>query len=280
MASATDSIIQNGTSKANYAGVILLAPANTVTDTYVRTLTGAFDSNAVFVDPANRKYRLKAGSPAINGGGFTPGESTTDIDGDDRSAAPTDQGFDEYVVPPPPAPPPPPPGSVNDGTPPAIVITKPKANEKINLATFTKKTTTVTKKGKKVKVTTTTKKKTKIGFAGTATDTKSPIRGVVLTIEKLSSATATAAQANAPGAKCKWFNANKGIVSKSCTKPILLLANLAKDGTWTYNVKNRISLGAGTYRVIVIGGDTSGAVGNSAPIADAIHRFTLVKNKK
>jgi hypothetical protein len=277
-ADVTDSIIQNGTAKANYAGVPLLAPANAVTDTYTRSLTGAFDSAAVFQDPATRKYRLKAGSPAINAGGFTAGESTTDIDGNDRSAAPTDQGFDEYVAPAPPAAPPgpPPPPANGDGTAPAVVITKPKANQKIKLVKTTTKTVTVTKKGKKVKVKKKTTKPVKIGFAGTAKD-PSGIRGVILTVEKLSSAGASAAAAPSATAKCKWLNATKGIVVKSCAKPILLLAKTAKDGSWTFDLKSTIKLGAGTYRILVAGVDNSGARGNSASRADAIHRFTLLK---
>ncbi len=279
-ADVTDSIIQNGTAKAVYPGVILLAPPNTVTDTYTRSLTGAFDSNVVFQDPATRKFRLKAGSPAINAGGVTAGESTTDIDGNDRSTAPTDQGFDEYTVPPPPPPPagPPPPPANGDGTAPAVVITKPKQNQKVKLTTVTTKTVTVTKNGKKVKVKRTTTKRNKIGFAGTAKD-PSGIRGVILTVEKLSSSTTANPPDTAPAAtaRCKWLNATKGIVVKSCAKPVLLLAKTATDGTWTFNVRSTIKLGVGVYRILVAGVDNSGARGNSATRADAIHRFTLVK---
>jgi hypothetical protein len=281
VANVTDSIIQGPVAKTPYAGLPPLLNPNTITDTYTRTLMGAFDSNAVFADPANRKYHLKAGSPAINAGGITPGESATDVDGQDRSVAPTDQGADEYVAPPPPPPPPagpPPPPPNGDGTPPAIAITKPKQNQKVKLFTVKTKTTTVTKNGKKVKVKKTTTKRNKIGFAGTAKD-PSGVKGVLLTVEKLSSSTTGAPADAAPSAtaKCKWLNATKGIVVKSCLKPVLLLANLAKDGSWTFNVKSTIHLGVGTYRILVAGGDNSGARGNSAPRADSIHRFTLVK---
>jgi hypothetical protein len=279
VATVTDSIIQNGTVATNYAGLLTLLNKNTISETYTRTLR-TFDPAAVFIDPANKKYHLKAGSPAINAGGFTPGESTTDIDGQDRSAAPTDQGADEYVTPPPPPPPvgPPPPPPNGDGTAPAIAITKPKQNQKVKLFTVKTKTTTVTKKGKKVKVKKTTTKRNKIGFAGTAKD-PSGIRGVLLTVEKLSSSTSGAPADAAPSAtaKCKWLNATKGIVVKSCSKPVLLLAKTAKDGSWTFNVKSTIHLGVGTYRIVVAGVDNSGARGNSASRADAIHRFTLVK---
>jgi hypothetical protein len=279
VANVTDSIIQNGTVATNYGGIPPLLNANTISETYTRTLR-EFDANAVFADPVNKKYHLKAGSPAINAGGITAGESTTDIDGQDRSAAPTDQGADEYVAPPPPPPPagPPPPPPNGDGTAPAIVITKPKQNEKVKLFTVKTKTTTVTKKGKKVKVKKTTTKRNKIGFAGTGKD-PSGIRGVILTVEKLSSSTTGAPADAAPSAtaKCKWLNATKGIVVKSCAKPVLLLAKTAKDGSWTFNVKSTIHLGVGTYRILVAGVDNSGARGNSASRADSIHRFTLVK---
>jgi len=274
-ADVTDSIIQNGTAKTTYPGIppilgVVISPPNTVTDTYTRTLQGAFDANAVFVDPARRRFRLKAGSPAINAGGVTPGESATDFEGQDRSTAPTDQGADEFVpapAPPPPGPPtPPPPGSTNDGVAPAVVITKPKANQKIKL--LTTKTTTVTRNGKRVRRK--TSRRTKIGFSGTAAD-KSGVVGVVLTLERLTTT------ASAPAKKCRWFNPTKGIVLKSCTKPILVLAKLAANGTWSYNVKSTTRLGAGVYRLVVAGRDKSGKAGNSAPIKDAVHRFKLVK---
>jgi len=252
---------------------------NDATITATRTMLSG-DPAANFVNPSSGNFRLKAGAPAINAGGITPGESPTDIEGNDRSTTPTDQGADEFVAPTVVAPPPPPPTPVGtgDGTPPAVVITKPKANQRIKITTKTTKTTTVTRKGKKVKVKKTTSKRTKIGIAGTAKD-PSGIKGVVLTIEKISSSTsASAAQTTpAPAAKCRYFSATKGIVLKSCAKPNLLVAKVAANGTWTFNVKSTIRLGAGRYRVIVVGADNSGALGNSAPRADAIRLFTLTK---
>ena len=356
-ATVTDSIIQNGTLKANYAGVVLVAPPNTVTDTYTRTLQGAFDAGAVFANPAARKFQLRPGSPAIGAGGFTPGESTTDFEGDPRDAAPTDLGFDEYVNKPPKAvievktvpqrstrpvtfdaskstdpeagagggiakyrwefgdgtteetttptvshtyagegdttvkvtvvdaqgavsAPASVPIKLVDGVAPAIVITKPTANQRIRLTTKTTRTRTVTVDGKKVKRRITTSKRTRIGFAGTARD-KSGVKGVVITVERISKGTTSSTAARSSAAtttrRCAWLDPAKGIVLRSCAKPVLILARLAKDGTWTYNVKSTIRLSTGLYRVIAAGQDNAGVAGNSAPSKDAIHRFRLVK---
>ena len=369
-ADIVDSIIQRGAAKSIYPGVlnglVITAPPNTVTVAATRTLglaadgsTVAFDENAVFMRPLGRNYRLRPGSPAINGGGFTAGESATDIDGQDRSAAPTDQGFDEFVNEPPKAvievktnpqrtgrdvlfdgskssdretgagggitkyhwefgdgttadtttpttthvytregdgtatltvtdaq------GAVSatasapikliDGVPPEIVITKPTQNQKIRLTKKTTKTTTVTVNGVKVKKKTTTTKKVRVAFAGTAKD-KNGVKGVIFTIERLSrTTTSTAAKSSSattttPTKRCTWIDPVKGAVVRSCTKPILILAKLGKDGAWTYTMKSTVKLVAGTYRIIVAGQDNAGASGNSAAAKDAIHRFTLLK---
>jgi hypothetical protein len=361
-ATVSDSIIQNGTSKTIYPGLlgallVVLAPPNTITDTYTRTLQEPFDQNAVFANPAAKKFQLRPGSPAIGVGGFTAGESTTDYEGDPRDAAPTDLGFDEYVNKAPKAvievktvpqrstrpvtfdgskstdpetgagggiktyrwefgdgktedtatptvnhtytgegdatvkltvvdaqgavsAPASVPIKLVDGLAPAIVITKPTANQKIRLTKKTTRTRTVTVNGKKVKRKTTTTKRTRIGFAGTAKD-KSGVKGVVLTVERISktatSSTAAKSSAATTTKRCAWLDPKKGIVLRSCSKPVLILAKLAKDGAWTYNVKSTIRLSAGLYRVIVAGQDNAGAAGNSAPAKDAIHRFRLVK---
>ena len=166
-----------------------------------------------------------------------------------------------------------------DGTAPTIVITKPTANQKIRLTTRTTKTRTVTVNGKTVKRKTTTIKRTKIRFAGTAKD-KSGVKVVVITVERTSRAasTSTATSAAATTTKrCAWLDPKKGIVLRSCSKPVLILAKLATDGSWTYNVKSTIKLSAGKYRVSAAGQDNAGATGNSAAAKDAIHRFTLLK---
>ncbi len=260
-ATVTDSIAFNNR-VVNFAGTLGLLGPNTATLTATRTMESG-DPNALFVNAAGGNFHLRPDSAsAINQGSVTPGESATDIDGQDRSAAPTDLGADEFVAGPPPAGPTSPPLQ-NDGTPPAVAVTKPTANQKIKKTT--RKTRTVTVKGKRVKRTTTTRLK-RVAITGTAKD-PSGVKGVIVTIQKLGTAA---------GAKCKWFNATKGIVLKSCTKPVLLVARLAADGTWTYNA-NAAKLSAGKYRIIVFGVDNSGAVGTSASAADAIRRFEITQ---
>jgi hypothetical protein len=290
-ATVTDSIIQNGTASTIYPGILnvlpILSPPNVITESYTRTLQSPFSADDVFVSPTAGNFRLKAGSLAIDKGGFTAGESTTDIAGNPRPGPVTDLGADEYVAPPVITPPPAP--ATTDGVPPVVTITKPTANQRIALTKKTTKTTTktVTRKGKKVKVKVkkTTSKPVKIGFAGVAKDA-SGIKAVILAIQKISttvSSPKTAAKssqtttATPPATKCKWLNATKGIVLKSCSTPPVILAKLGKDGAWTYNVKSTIKLGAGRYRIIVVGVDGTGAFGNTAAQADAVHTFTLTK---
>ena len=92
-ATLTDSIALNNATKRN-AGVAGLG-ANSAEINAARSLQSG-DVKALFLDPLKGNYRLRPDSPAIGKGGFVAGESTTDIDGEDRSAAPTDQGADEY----------------------------------------------------------------------------------------------------------------------------------------------------------------------------------------
>ncbi|MDP8968170.1 MAG: hypothetical protein M3N04_06190, partial [Actinomycetota bacterium] len=270
-ATISDSIVLGASSAANYEGLLTALPlttiaANSATLTFSASNDRTSAPEALFTNPAKRNYHLRDGSPAIDRAA-APGESPTDIDGQPRTnGAASDLGADEFFVgPPPPAPPAAPAAArQTDGTPPAIVVTKPKASQKIKLTTTRKRTVTVD--GRKVTRRTTTRLK-RLVIAGTAKDA-SGVKGVVLTIQKLGTTRART--------KCKWFNPKKGIVLRSCKKPPLLLAKLAANGTWTYNVNAR-KLNAGTYRIIVVGADNSGAFGNSAPRGDAIRRFTLTK---
>jgi hypothetical protein len=80
----------------SYKGVIGTGlGANSATLEATRSLLEG-DKSAIFADAAGHNFRLRPGSPAIGQGGFTPGESTTDIDGESRAGAPTDQGADEF----------------------------------------------------------------------------------------------------------------------------------------------------------------------------------------
>jgi PKD domain len=98
-------LLGTGTATVNVSDSIMFSKlitdgvlATTVDNFDAATLQdpGAVSPDDLFADRINRNFRLKPGSPAIGAGGFTAGESTTDIDGEDRSAPPTDLGADEY----------------------------------------------------------------------------------------------------------------------------------------------------------------------------------------
>ena len=255
-----DSIVLGGVvTQAN-----TLPPANSATAEFPNT-DRSTPADQLFVNAAKKNLHLRAGAPAIDQVPTASSTSPTDVDGQGRTnGAASDRGADEfYVGPPPPAPPAGTATPQTDGSAPAIVITKPRANQKIKLSTTRKRT--VTRDGKRVTRRTTTRLK-RIVISGTAKDA-SGVKGVVLTLEKLGGTSTT---------KCKWFNPSKGIVLRSCKKPPLILAKLAANGTWTYNVNAR-RLSAGKYRIMVVGADNSGAFGNSAKRADAIRRITLTK---
>lgn len=93
-ATMTDSIAFPNVVK-NQPGVPPLIGANNATLGGARNLTDG-DKTAIFADAAGGNYRLRPGSPAIGQGSVEAGESPTDIDGEDRSAAPTDLGGDEF----------------------------------------------------------------------------------------------------------------------------------------------------------------------------------------
>jgi hypothetical protein len=349
VANLTDSIALNN-KVARYS--LLLSP-NTAAINATRTIQ-THDPNTLFADPGRGRFHLRPDAKdAIDVGGFTAGESVTDVDGDARPGPTTDLGADEFVNAPPTAvltlkgraragqpvlldatgssdreagfgggivqyrwnfgdgttdtttapqvlhtysgegaagatlvvvdkqgavsAPAVARVDVGDGVPPEVTITKPFANQKVKLTTTTTKT--VTKKGKKTKVK--TSKKTKISFGGAAKD-KSGVAGVLLTIEKIGAATsstaAKASQTKASKAQCTWFDAKKGLLKVSCSKPKLLVAKLAKDGAWSFTPSTKTKkLTAGLYRVTVFGVDGSGAFGNSAPSKDAVIRFRLTK---
>lgn len=325
-ATVTDSLaLRSSTTRA--IGVLGLGD-NTVTFNTARTLLEG-DEAAIFAAPTKGNFRLKPGSVAIGQGSVESGESATDIDGEDRSAAPTDLGADEFNNAPPVAKvavrtatpratqavtfdasgssdresdygggiveyrwtfsdgkaettsgptvshafPKEGDASVQlvvvdrqgaasapasaafkliDGTPPTVGIAKPKNNQKIKRFTTSKKT-------KK-------RKRTKIVFGGLSADANG-VAQIVLTLEKLSSKKST---------KCYWYNPSKGVVRRSCQKPVLFSAKLVKDsktGEWSYTVKR--NLNKGTYRLTAVGADKTGAVGNAGGSKLGVVRFKL-----
>ena len=341
-ATLTDSIaLQSPAPKRN-----AFIGGNTATLDTTRTLT-TNDPATLFADPGHGNYRLRPdAAAAIDVGGFTPGESATDIDGDARPGPTTDLGADEFVNAAPIA-------SfvvkggraragqpvlldassstdregnygggivqyrwdfgdgssqitttptvlhtyagegaagailvvvdkqgavsapviarvdVGDGVAPEVTITKPFGGQVVRLTTKTTKT--VTKNGVKSKVT--TSKKAKVSFAGAAKD-KSGVAFVLLTIEKLGSGSGSTSSK----AQCTWFDSKKGLLKTSCAKPRLLVAKLAKDGSWTFSPSAKTKrLSPGSYRVSAYAADGTGAFGNSAAAKDGVVRFRLVK---
>lgn len=157
---------------------------------------------------------------------------------------------------------------VGDGVPPVATITKPFDGQRIRLTTT--RTRTVTRNGVKRKLT--TRRRTKLSFAGVAKD-KSGIGFVVLTLEKLGSTSSTGASS-----RCVWFDARKGLLRKSCNKPKLLVAKVAKDGSWSFSVSTKVKRpSAGLYRLSAYAADGSGAFGNTAAAKDRVVRFRLTR---
>jgi uncharacterized membrane protein YtjA (UPF0391 family) len=326
-ATVTDSLALR--SSTTHAVGLLGIGDNTATLNTTRTLLEG-DEAALFAAPTKANFRLRPGSPAIGQGSVTAGESATDIDGEDRSTAPTDLGADEFNNAPPVAKvavktatpratqavtfdgsgssdreaaygggiveyrwtfsdgkaettsgptvshafPKEGDASVQlivvdrqgagsapataafkliDGTPPTVGIVKPKNNQKIKRFTTNKKTKKRTR--------------TKIVFGGLSADANG-VAQIVLTLEKLSDTKST---------KCNWYNPAKGIVRRSCQKPVLFSAKLVKDsktGEWSYTVRR--NLNKGKYRLTAVGADKTGAVGNAGGTKLGVVRFTLV----
>ncbi|HWI09283.1 MAG TPA: PKD domain-containing protein [Solirubrobacteraceae bacterium] len=98
-ATMTDSISLNN-SVTRAVGVLGIGDNSATLDTSARNLTSG-DPKAIFADPSGGNFRLRPGSPAIGQGSVVPGESPTDIDGEDRSTPPTDLGGDEFSNAPP-----------------------------------------------------------------------------------------------------------------------------------------------------------------------------------
>ncbi|MGH2943550.1 MAG: PKD domain-containing protein, partial [Solirubrobacteraceae bacterium] len=91
----TDSITLDNAIRRNPGVINTGLGSNTATLDATRSLlTG--DRGTLFGDAPARNFRLRPNSPAIGQGGVTPGESPADVDGEDRAAAPTDLGADEY----------------------------------------------------------------------------------------------------------------------------------------------------------------------------------------
>lgn len=151
-----------------------------------------------------------------------------------------------------------------DGTPPTIGIVKPKNNQRIKL--FTTKKTTKTVDG--VKKTTTKRTRTKIVFGGLSRDANG-VAQIALTLEKLGTSTKSS--------QCNWYDPRKGIVRKSCKRPVLFSAKLKKDSTtgeWSYTVKRNLT--RGRYKLTAVGVDKTGASGNAGGAKIGVVRFRLI----
>ncbi len=342
-ATVTDSIAFNNRVQS-YSGLLLpLLGGNTAELTRTRTME-AGDPLTLFLDPAKGNFRLRSdATSAIGQGGFTPGESTTDIDGEDRSTAPTDLGADEYNNAAPVAkivlatatPRTTQPvtfdgrGSADrdgqatiaeyrwrfsdgsattttqpfvqhtfaaegdaaaglvvvdrqgaastevavtfkviNGTPPGVAIVKPKSNQ--TFRTYTTTTKTVTRNGRKVKRK--TRKRTKIIIAGLSKASSGTMSRVLVVLQKTNSTKSKT--------KCRYYDARKGLLFVSCSRPRFITARLVKDskgGEWTYGVPTTRPLSPGRWKASAYGQDSTGAFGNSADVKAATITFTVKK---
>jgi hypothetical protein len=164
--------------------------------------------------------------------------------------------------------------TVTDGTPPAVSIDRPRKNQAIRLVTRTTKTVTG-KDGEKTRRT--TSKRTRIAFRGRALD-KSGVQRIFLAVRQVSRAAATkkkkAGSSQTAAKKCRWLDPKKGIVVRSCDKPVQITAKYdAANATWTYTVPAARRLAAGTYRVSAAGIDKAGVFGNSFKPTSLVFRL-------
>jgi len=142
------------------------------------------------------------------------------------------------------------PVKLENGTAPAVVITRPKANATVALLAKRRK-------GQR------RRPRANIRFAGTA-KAAAGVKSVVLTIEKIGTTKKT----------CTWLDKKKGLVKKPCAKPVFVGAKVVR-GTWSYSVAGKIKLSRGRYRVSAYGTNSAGAFGNSASAKRRIVRFRL-----
>lgn len=171
------------------------------------------DPVALFVNPRTRNFRLRPGSPALDRGQITPGDSKTDVDGQPRTLGKaSDLGADEL-----------------DLLAPRVTITRPRARA-------------------------TLAGRSRLRLAGRAED-PSGVATVVFSLEVLPRA----------GKTCRWFDPVRALVTRRCSEPVLVRAELAKGGRWSYSGPRRLRLPAGRYRVRVSGTDRAGVDGNTAP---------------
>ena len=111
IAGAPAAIVLSGTASAAMSDSIVLGTAPPEVG-FVRTDRESTPA-ALFVNPATRNFRLRPGSPAIDRGQTTPGDSATDVDGQPRTLGKaSDLGADEL-----------------DTVAPQVTITRPRARQ-------------------------------------------------------------------------------------------------------------------------------------------------------
>ncbi len=111
IAGAPAAIVLSGAASAAMSDSIVLGAAPPEVG-FVRTDRQSAPA-ALFVNPATRNFRLRPGSPAIDRGQITPGDSATDVDGQPRTLGKaSDLGADEI-----------------DTVAPQVTITRPRARQ-------------------------------------------------------------------------------------------------------------------------------------------------------